>query len=99
MGPALAFNPFLYEALLHHIEGQMERWGQMAARARDTETADALHSKAEGLSYALRLLVAYEQEFQELVFRATGPGQDNETDGAAVCASPYRGRRGGHPDQ
>lgn len=61
------FNRHLYLNLLCNIESQIESWNRSAVRSPNPETAHALWLKAEGLGYSLRLLYAFEPEFQDLV--------------------------------
>lgn len=64
------FNRFIYENLVCHVEGQIETWNRKAVREANSDAARALRLKAEGLSYALRLLDAFKPEFEELVANA-----------------------------
>jgi hypothetical protein len=82
-----SFNRHLYDNLLANLESQIESWNRSAVRDPNPEVAHALWLKAEGLGYALRLLYAFEPEFQELVecaskrteFEVTVPtAQDHE---------------------
>jgi hypothetical protein len=73
------FNRYIYENLLVHIEGQTESWNRRAVREPNPEAAHALWLKAEGLGYALRLLYAFEPEFQELVECASRAAADRHS--------------------
>lgn len=64
-------NPHIHENLSVQIEGQIEKWNQMAARNPNPDEAHRLWQKAEGLQYALRILYAFKPEFDELVQAAT----------------------------
>jgi hypothetical protein len=66
------FNRYLYENLLCNIECTIELWNRMAARHSNPESAHALWQKAEGLGYAIRLLYAFQPQFEELVASAEG---------------------------
>ncbi len=61
------FNRYLYENLVSNVESQIQYWNRKAGRESNPQTVQALRLKAEGLGYALRLLNAFEAEFQELV--------------------------------
>jgi hypothetical protein len=59
-------NLYLHENLVSNVESQIEHWTRRAARQPNSETAQTLRNKAEGLGYTLRLLSAFEPEFREL---------------------------------
>ena len=59
-------NRYLYENLVSNVESQIEHWTRRAARQPNSETAQTLRNKAEGLGYTLRLLSVFEPEFREL---------------------------------
>jgi hypothetical protein len=61
------FNRYLYLNLTSNVELQIEYWMRKADRQANPAAGQALLFKAEGLGYALRLLNAFEPEFQELV--------------------------------
>lgn len=63
-------NRHLYENLFSNIESQINIWTRMADREPKVEIAQALRLKAEGLSYALRLIFTFKPDFQELVKKA-----------------------------
>lgn len=97
-GAERKINRFLYENLVSNIESQINAWTRKAAR--ETEIAQALRLKAEGLSYALRLLFAFKPDFQELVQKAgkrtcEGCGANLDGNGyrqataSALCDSCY----------
>jgi hypothetical protein len=66
-------NRYLYENLVSNVESQIEHWTRKAVRQPNSETAQTLRAKAEGLGYALRLLSAFEPEFRELTDAAIRP--------------------------
>jgi hypothetical protein len=66
-GLGMDFDPHIWENLISNVECQMEFWDRRADQQDPTEGAEAWIAKAEGLSYALRLLSACEPEFRELV--------------------------------
>jgi hypothetical protein len=71
----LWFNRYLYENLVNNVQSQIESWKQKASReSSNSQSAQALRLKAEGLGYALRLLDAFEPEFRELIDRANHSG-------------------------
>jgi len=61
------FNRYIYQNLVSQLEVQIENWNRMANAETNLQAAQALRLKAEGLGYGLRLLDAFEPEFQELV--------------------------------
>ena len=61
------FNRYLYQNIWSNLECQVEYWNRRAKSHADPSAGQALRLKAEGLSYALRLLNAFEPEFRELV--------------------------------
>ncbi|HEX5483775.1 MAG TPA: hypothetical protein VFZ08_14220 [Terriglobia bacterium] len=71
LGAERKFNHYLYENLVSNLECQINAWIRKAAQ--EPEIAQALRLKAEGLSYALRLLFTFKPEFQELVEKAGAP--------------------------
>lgn len=73
------FNPYLYENLLCHVEGQIESWNRKAVREPSPEAAHALWLKAEGLGYALRLLYAFGPEFRDLIDSANNSNAGGRT--------------------
>lgn len=62
-----AFNRYIYENLVSNVECQIEYWNRKAESQSNSQAAQVLRLKAEGLGYALRLLYAFEPEFRELV--------------------------------
>jgi len=60
-------NPHLHENILVQIETQIEAWNRQAVRHPNPKEAQRLWHKAEGLQYALRLLYAFQPEFDDLV--------------------------------
>jgi hypothetical protein len=56
-------NPYLYENLLHNLEGQIARWRARAIQAGSFEEQRHWASKAEGVEYAIRLLNAFRLDF------------------------------------
>lgn len=66
-GAERKINRYLYENIVCNLECQISGWTRRAAREPQAEIAQAFRLKAEGLQYALRLLFAFEPEFQELV--------------------------------
>ncbi|MCL5005144.1 MAG: hypothetical protein M1404_01310 [Acidobacteria bacterium] len=60
-------NPHLYQNLVVQIESQVEAWNHEAVRHPNPEEAQRLWHKAEGLQYALRVLYAFQPEFDDLV--------------------------------
>ena len=67
---ARQINRYLYENLVSNVEGQIEYWNRRALRESNSQAAEVLRHKAEGLGYALRLLNAFQPEFRELVMKA-----------------------------
>ena len=65
-------NTHLYQNLVVQIESQIEAWNREAVRHPNPEQAHRLWHKAEGLQYALRVLYAFEPEFDDLVEAAKG---------------------------
>jgi hypothetical protein len=63
-------NPYLYENLVSNLECQISSWVRKADRESNSDIAQALRSKAEGLGYALRLLFVFKPDFEELVAEA-----------------------------
>jgi hypothetical protein len=61
------FNRYLYDNLVSNVDLQIEYWNRKADSQENPAAGQALRLKAEGLGYALRLLNAFEPEFQELV--------------------------------
>jgi len=61
------FNRYLFQNLVSNVECQIEYWIRKADRQGNLTAAQPFRLKAEGLGYALRLLNAFEPEFQELV--------------------------------
>jgi hypothetical protein len=61
------FNRYLFQNLVSNVECQIEYWNRKADRQGNPTAAQPFRLKAEGLGYALRLLNAFEPEFQELV--------------------------------
>ncbi len=57
-------NPYLYENLLHNLEGQIERWRARAIQAESFEEQRHWASKAQGVEYAVRLLNAFRPDFE-----------------------------------
>jgi hypothetical protein len=79
------FNRHLYDNLLANLESQIEGWNRSAVRSPNPETAHALWLKAEGLSYALRLLYAFQPEFRELVECASLAAEIKDRDSTVQC--------------
>jgi stress response protein YsnF len=79
--PRLQFNPYLFENLVSNVEAQIEYWNRKAERqaAADSQVAQTLRLKAEGLGYERRLLNAFEPEFRELVECASRATTDGTT--------------------
>ena len=69
-------NPHLHENLLVQIQSQIETWNREAVRHPNPEDAHRLWQKAEGLQYALRVLYAFQPEFDDLVEAAMKGGPD-----------------------
>jgi hypothetical protein len=91
-GAERKINRFLYENLVSNIECQINAWMRKAARETNVEMAQALRLKAEGLSYALRLLFAFKPDFQDLVQKASkrtcqGCGAELEGTGYRLATS------------